>query len=106
MPLVSDKSLALIRIEEFLEENRPITDLNIVDLYDYALEEILPDAPESWATFVGELRWRFVRSNPKDEVASKECFKACLLKGDLDHAIKVGCQQYLIVTRADVNGVD
>lgn len=91
MPLITDKSLALVRIEEFIEENSQISDLNIVDLYDYALEEILLDSPGSWATFIGELRWRFVKSNPKDEDASKECFKACLLKGDLDHAIKVGC---------------
>lgn len=89
MPLITDKSLALVRIEESLEENSQITDLNTIDLYDHALEEILPESPESWSGFIGELRWRFVKSNPKDEGACKECFKACLLKDDLDHAIKI-----------------
>lgn len=91
MPLITDKSLALSRIEEVLEETSLITDFNAIELYDRALEELLPESPEHWANIIGELRWRFVKSNPKDENSCKDCFQACLLKSDLDHAIKVRC---------------
>jgi len=89
MPLIADKTFALMRIEEVLEDNLVITDLKTIDLYDTAFQNILPEPWESWASIIGELRWRFIKSNPKDEDASKECFRACLLKNDLDNAIKV-----------------
>lgn len=89
MPLISDRSNALTRIEELLDTDTSITDVGALELYEIAFEKILPEHQESWANVIGELRWRFVRSNPKDEEAVRECFRACLLNGDLDHAVKV-----------------
>jgi N-terminal acetyltransferase B complex non-catalytic subunit len=89
MPLVTDKSSALLLIEEALEEKSMITDLDDVELYDHAFQNILPEPQQRWASTIGELRWQFVKSSPKEENASIDCFKACLLKGDLEHAIKV-----------------
>jgi hypothetical protein len=89
MPFLADNSFVLIRIEEVLEEASTITDFNIVDIYDIAFQEVLPESYDAWASSIGELRWRFVKGNPKDEDACVECFKACFLKDDIDRAIKV-----------------
>lgn len=91
MPSVTDNSFVIIRIEEVLEENSAISDLDIIEMYDLAFEEVLPQSQEGWESTIGELRSRFVKANPKDEDAGVECFKDCILKDDLDHAIKVGC---------------
>lgn len=89
MLLVSDRSIALTHIEEAIDSNLVTMDLDTVVLYEVAFEHIMPQQQESWAGVIGELRWQFVKANAKDEDASMECFKSCLLNDDLDHAIKV-----------------
>lgn len=93
---MADNSVVLIRIEEVLEEASTITDFNIIEMYDIAFQEILPESQENWESTIGELRWRFVKANPKDEDGSVECFKTCFLKDDLDHAIKVRRRQHVL----------
>ncbi len=66
-----------------------LTDLEAVELYDEALEGVLPRASGGWEKIVGELRWQLVKALPKNEEAGKKCFKACLFKDDLDHARQV-----------------
>jgi N-terminal acetyltransferase B complex non-catalytic subunit len=67
-----------------------LTDMDAIQLYDIAFEKILPQSQECWASVIGELRWRCVKSDPRNEDSGTECFKTCLLNGDLDHAVKVG----------------
>jgi N-terminal acetyltransferase B complex non-catalytic subunit len=76
-----------------------LTDLDDIDLYDDALEAVMPDAGEVWVRTIGELRWQAVKTLPKQEELGLKSFKACLSEHDLEHAQQVLCcrfQRYLI----------
>lgn len=66
-----------------------LTDLAAIELYEDALEAVLPGSRESWIKIIGELRWRCVKAIPKNEDVSLTCFQTCLSKDDLDHARQV-----------------
>lgn len=80
----------LLCIEELAAKKVAIKDLEAIDLYDEALREVLREQDKSWGKAIGELRWQYVKSNPKDEHNILKCFQVCLAKGDLDHARQVG----------------
>ena len=82
--------------------NEALSDLDAVELYDEALGEILPDCPRSWQRIIGELRWQYVKSNPKIEENTLKCFKACLYRDDLDHARQVSLAYQVNQWDADV----
>jgi len=93
-PLLSEKSAVLLHLEQLLERKTALTDLEAIELFEEALDGVLPDSPEGWAKIIGELRWQYVKSNPKDEEAGKKCFQSCLLQDDLDHARQVCYRQH------------
>lgn len=77
----------LISLEALSTRKQAVTDLEAIDLYDEALVGL--DQRETWPKIIGELRCQSVKSAPKDEPLSKNCLKACLSNGDLDHARQV-----------------
>ena len=95
---ISERSQVLISLETLATRKPPITDIEAIDLYDEALGTIVPEQQESWQKIIGEMRYQSVKSAPKDEPLSRNCLKACLSKGDLDHARQVCCplSTYLI----------
>jgi N-terminal acetyltransferase B complex non-catalytic subunit len=86
MGQISEKAAVLQQFEELVSSKRVITDVNTIQFYEDALELILPKPGDSWARIIGYLRWEFVKASPKDEEASKACFRACLSKQDYEHA--------------------
>jgi N-terminal acetyltransferase B complex non-catalytic subunit len=88
-PQLPEKSAILLHLEELPERNPPLSDIEAVELYDEALDEILPQSNETWERIIGQLRWQCVKASPKNEELSLKCFQACLSKGALDHARQV-----------------
>lgn len=86
---ISERAQVLISLEALPTRKPPITDLEAIDLYDESLGSIVPDNQDSWRIIIGEMRCQSVKSAPKDESLSRNCLKACLSKGDLDHARQV-----------------
>jgi N-terminal acetyltransferase B complex non-catalytic subunit len=78
----------LLHLEEVPRQKKPLVDLAAIELYDNALGQVLGTV-DDWARIIGEIRWQCVKAIPKDEDISLKCFKACLLKKDLDHARQV-----------------
>lgn len=64
-------------------------DIEAVELYEEALNEVLPESTETWERVIGHLRWQCVKASPKNEDLSLNCFQACFSKGALDHARQV-----------------
>jgi hypothetical protein len=91
-PSISEKAQVLLSLEVLPTRKPPVTDVEVLELYDEALESVLPEKQESWGKIIGELRYHGVKSSPKDEALSRKCLKACLSKGDLDHARQVCCR--------------
>lgn len=88
-PQVTEKSAVLQHLLELAENKPALSQLVVIELYDDALGEVIPDSQEYWARIIGELRWQYVKSSPKDEESSSKCFQACLANDDLDHARQV-----------------
>lgn len=88
-PQVSEKSAVLLHLEELPERKPPFSDIEAIELYDEALNEVLPESNETWERIIGQLRWQCVKINPKNEDLSLKCFQECLSKGALDHARQV-----------------
>jgi N-terminal acetyltransferase B complex non-catalytic subunit len=76
-------------LEELAEKKKVLEELETVELYDEAFEEVLPGSQESWGRIIGELRWLCVKAQPKNEDLSLKCFQACLGKDDLEHSKQV-----------------
>ncbi|KAF8863346.1 hypothetical protein BDZ45DRAFT_583867 [Acephala macrosclerotiorum] len=89
LPQVSEKSAVLVHLEELVSRKSTISDLAAIELYEDALEEILPGARESWIKTIGELRWQYVKAFSKQEDSCLKCFQACLSRDDLDHARQI-----------------
>jgi len=66
-----------------------VTDYDAIELLDEAFDAVMPNSPSDWAKFIGELRLQRVISRPKEDEVSKQCFRVCIYKGDLDHAEKI-----------------
>ncbi|PQE03427.1 N-acetyltransferase B complex non catalytic subunit protein [Rutstroemia sp. NJR-2017a BBW] len=84
--LQSEKDAVLAHIEDLATKKVAVTDLDDIDLYDDALEAVMPDAGELWVRTIGELRWQAVKTLPKQEELGLKSFKACLSENDLEHA--------------------
>ena len=93
---MAEKSAVLLYLEELPERKPPLLDIEAIELYDEALDEVLPESNESWERIIGQLRWQCVKSSPKNEDLSLKCFQVCLSKGALDHARQV-CQPFYIL---------
>lgn len=90
LPQIPERAAVLIHLEEVVTRKQTPSELAVIDLYEDALEEVLPGSRESWIKTIGELRWRCVKAAPKAEDTSKVCLEACLSRDDLDHARQVG----------------
>ncbi|KAK0126361.1 hypothetical protein ONS95_007967 [Cadophora gregata] len=88
-PQATEKAAVLVHLEELAEKKTVPSELVVAELYDDALNEVLPVPRENWARIVGELRWQCVKASPKNEDASLKCFQACLARNDLDHARQI-----------------
>lgn len=80
----------LLHIEEIVARKSALSDLAAVELYEDALEEVLPGSRDNWIRTIGELRWQCVKAFPKNEDTSLMCLQTCLSRDDLDHARQVG----------------
>ncbi|XMA19495.1 hypothetical protein WAI453_012286 [Rhynchosporium graminicola] len=85
-PQSTEKSAVLVYLEELAEKKTALSELVVAELYDDALNEVLPETQEHWASIIGELRWQCVKAAPKNEDTGLKCFQACLARNDLDHA--------------------
>jgi N-terminal acetyltransferase B complex non-catalytic subunit len=88
-PQFPEKSAVLLHLEELPERKPPFSDIDAIELYEEALEQVLPESNETWERIIGQLRWQCVKTSPKNEDLSLKCFQACFSKGDLDHARQV-----------------
>lgn len=79
----------LLHLEELPERKPAISDIEAIELYDDALDEILTASSKTWEKIMGHLRWQCVKVSPKNEDLSLKCFQACLSKGALDYARQV-----------------
>jgi N-terminal acetyltransferase B complex non-catalytic subunit len=86
---VSENSAVLLHLEELPDRKPPLSDIEAIELYDEALDEVLPESNETWEKTIGQLRWQCVKAQPKNEDLSLKCFQACFSKGALDHARQV-----------------
>ncbi|KAE8452103.1 hypothetical protein EG329_001570 [Mollisiaceae sp. DMI_Dod_QoI] len=89
LPQASEKSAVLLHLEELVNKRPGFLDLAVIELYENALEEVLPGSRESWINTIGELRWQCVKANPKHEDTSLIGLQACLSRDDLDHARQI-----------------
>jgi N-terminal acetyltransferase B complex non-catalytic subunit len=78
-----------------------LLDLAAVELYEDALEEVLPGSRDNWIRIIGELRWQCIKASPKDEDTSLVCLQTCLSRDDLDHARQVFCLAVISVHLLD-----
>ncbi|KAE9381361.1 hypothetical protein N431DRAFT_424923 [Stipitochalara longipes BDJ] len=88
-PQVPEKSAVLLHLEELPERKPPLADIEAIELYDEALDEVLPKSNGTWERIIGQLRWQCVKAQPKNEDLSLKCFQACLSKNALDHARQI-----------------
>lgn len=86
---LTEKSAVLIHIEEIAVRKLPVTDLEAIELYDEALNEVLPETGSHWGPTIGEMRWQCVKTASKNEETALKCFQECLSHGDLDHARQI-----------------
>lgn len=87
--VLNDKAAILLQLEDFVERKSVLPEVADIDLYDEALESLLPNSHQAWADIIGELRWLCVKASPKNEELSLKCFQACLSRDDLAHAQQV-----------------
>ena len=92
LPQASEKTAVLLHLEELAEKKTAFSELVALELYDDALQEVVPEPRQHWARIIGEMRWQYVKSSPKDEETSLKCFRACLEHNDLDHARQASFQ--------------
>lgn len=69
----------------------------MIELYNHTVTWVLPTSSEKWAQIVGELWWQCVKASPKDENKSRNAFKACLGKDDLDHARQASDEIHILL---------
>jgi len=79
----------LIHIEKLRDRTPAVTDYDAIELLDEAFDAVLPNSPGDWAKIIGELRLQRVLAKPKEDEVSKQCFRVCIYRGDLDHAEKI-----------------
>ncbi len=89
LPQATEISAVILHLEELVNKRPGFLDLAVIELYENALEEVLPGSRESWINTIGELRWQCVKANPKHEDTSLIGLQACLSRDDLDHARQV-----------------
>lgn len=85
----TEKGNVLIYIEKLRDRTPAVTDYDALELLDEAFNAVLPNSPDDWARFIGELRLQRVLAKPKEDEVSKQCFRVCIYRGDLDHAEKI-----------------
>ncbi len=84
----ADTFAALVAIHE-LAQSKLVTDADVLDLYEWAILDIKPFAPEQYAATLGTLRARWAKANPKNP-AAVQCLEACVRRWDLVSAQQVG----------------
>ncbi|KUJ22389.1 uncharacterized protein LY89DRAFT_636366 [Mollisia scopiformis] len=89
LPQVSEKSAVILHLEDVVARKAVLSDLAAIELYEDALEEVLPGSREVWIKTIGELRWRCIKAVPKNEDTSLACLQSCLSRDDLDHARQI-----------------
>jgi N-terminal acetyltransferase B complex non-catalytic subunit len=86
---LTEKAAVALHLEELPSRKLIFKDLETIQVYEEAFGEVFPGLEESWARIIGEIRWQCVKSSPKDEEISLDCFKECLAQHDIDHARQV-----------------
>lgn len=89
VPAGKDRGLVLLQLEKLTSKSPPLADLDALELYDEALQEVLPDSLLGWARIIGEQWLLRVKVNPTDEEGNSESFRQCLLHEDYDHAQQI-----------------
>ncbi|KAI2776212.1 N-acetyltransferase B complex non catalytic subunit-domain-containing protein [Daldinia loculata] len=82
---VADRSAGKIEVERMIKENVTVSDVDTLDLYEFACSRINIKYSET----VGVLRARLVKALPKDQKSCTRCFDACVWNSDWKNAQQI-----------------
>ncbi|KAG9248309.1 N-acetyltransferase B complex non catalytic subunit-domain-containing protein [Calycina marina] len=85
----TEKGHVVVYIEKLRSRAPAFTDYDAIELLDEAFDAVMPNSPDEWANVIGDLRLQRVLAKPKEDEVSKQFFRVCIYKGDLDHAEKI-----------------
>ncbi len=71
-----------------LARSKSVADVDVLDLYEWAILDIKQFSPAQYAETLGSLRVRWVKANPKHS-AGIQCLEACVRRWDLVSAQQV-----------------
>ncbi|KAI0890763.1 N-acetyltransferase B complex non catalytic subunit-domain-containing protein [Annulohypoxylon maeteangense] len=82
---VADRSAGKAAVEKMIKDNVVVTDVDALDLYEFACSHVDIKYPET----IGVLRIRLVKASPKDQKACTRCFDACVWNSDWKNAQQI-----------------
>lgn len=75
-------------VDALVRDKTAVPDIDSVDLYEWALQEL--GLPYDYSGSIGMLRARWAKANPSNP-AVLDCLEACVLAWDLVNAQQVRC---------------
>lgn len=75
-------------VDALVRDKTAIADIDSVELYEWALQEL--GLPHNYSKTIGVLRARWAKANPSDP-AVLDCLEACVSAWDLVNAQQVRC---------------
>lgn len=87
MDSVADKSTLISAIDTLVRDKTAVLDIDSIELYEWALQEL--GLPSDFSQTIGVLRVRWAKANPSSP-AVIDCLEACVLEWDLVNAQQVG----------------
>lgn len=85
---VADKAAVLSTVDTLVKDKAAVPDIDSIELYEWAVQEI--GLPYDYSQTVGVLRARWAQANPASP-AVLDCLEACVLAWDLVNAQQVPC---------------
>ncbi|KAI1461793.1 N-acetyltransferase B complex non catalytic subunit-domain-containing protein [Annulohypoxylon moriforme] len=82
---VADRGAGKAAVEKMIKDNVTISDVDALDLYEFACSHVEIKYPET----IGVLRLRLVKAAPKDQKACIRCFDACVWNSDWKNAQQI-----------------
>ncbi|KAI1134082.1 N-acetyltransferase B complex non catalytic subunit-domain-containing protein [Hypoxylon sp. FL0543] len=82
---VADRSAGKVAVENMVKDNTVLTDVDALDLYEFACSRVDIKYPET----IGLLRLRLVKALPKDQISGTRCFEACVWNADWKNAQEI-----------------
>ncbi|KAI1465594.1 N-acetyltransferase B complex non catalytic subunit-domain-containing protein [Daldinia caldariorum] len=82
---VADRSAGKVAVESMIKDNITITDVDTLDLYEFACAR----TDINYSETIGVLRARLVKALPKDQKSCSRCFDACVWNSDWKNAQQI-----------------